>query len=122
MTRYIGALDQGTTSTRFLVFDRAGETVASAQMEHRQIYPQPGWVEHDPQEIWRNTRTVIADALQRASLEQRDLARLQAVQILRPHRPTEVEQAAERIANRVVSDCSQPRLRREHCIGFVERQ
>ena len=74
MTRYIGAIDQGTTSTRFIVFDRAGETIASAQMEHRQIYPQPGWVEHDPLEIWRNTQTVIAEALRGAGLTARDLA------------------------------------------------
>ena len=74
MTRYIGAIDQGTTSTRFIVFDRSGETVASAQMEHRQIYPQPGWVEHDPLEIWRNTQAVIAEALRGADLTHRDLA------------------------------------------------
>ena len=74
MTRYIGAIDQGTTSTRFIVFDRAGETIATAQMEHRQIYPQPGWVEHDPLEIWRNTQTVIAEALRGADLTHRDLA------------------------------------------------
>ncbi len=73
-TRYIGAIDQGTTSTRFIVFDRAGETIASAQMEHRQIYPRPGWVEHDPLEIWRNTQTVIAEALRGADLTHRDLA------------------------------------------------
>ena len=72
--RYIGAIDQGTTSTRFIVFDRMGGTVASAQMEHRQIYPQPGWVEHDPLEIWRNTQTVIAEALRGADLTHRDLA------------------------------------------------
>jgi glycerol kinase len=74
MTRYIGAIDQGTTSSRFIVFDRAGETIATAQMEHRQIYPQPGWVEHDPLEIWRNTQTVIAEALRSANLTARDLA------------------------------------------------
>jgi glycerol kinase len=74
MTRYIGAIDQGTTSSRFIVFDRAGETIATAQMEHRQIYPQPGWVEHDPMEIWRNTQTVIAEALRGANLTARDLA------------------------------------------------
>ena len=51
---YIGALDQGTTSTRFILFDQNGEIVASHQMEHKQIYPQPGWVEHDPYEIWAN--------------------------------------------------------------------
>jgi glycerol kinase len=74
MTRYIGAIDQGTTSTRFIVFDRTGGTIASAQMEHQQIYPQPGWVEHDPREIWRNTQSVIAEALRSASLTHRDLA------------------------------------------------
>jgi glycerol kinase len=74
MTRYIGAIDQGTTSSRFIVFDRAGETIATAQMEHQQIYPQPGWVEHDPLEIWRNTRTVIAQALGSAHLTPRDIA------------------------------------------------
>jgi glycerol kinase len=74
MTRYVGAIDQGTTSTRFIVFDRAGETITSAQMEHRQIYPQPGWVEHDPLEIWRNTQSVIAEALRSADLTYRDLA------------------------------------------------
>ncbi len=74
MTRYVGAIDQGTTSTRFIVFDRTGGTIASAQMEHQQIYPQPGWVEHDPMEIWRNTQSVIAEALRGASLTHRDLA------------------------------------------------
>src|SRR5262245_19763126 len=74
MTRYIGAIDQGTTSTRFIVFGRGGETIASAQMEHRQFYPQPGWVEHDPAEIWRNTRTVMGEALRGADLAPRDLA------------------------------------------------
>jgi glycerol kinase len=74
MTRYIGAIDQGTTSTRFIVFDRAGETIASAQMEHAQIYPQPGWVEHDPKEIWRYTQSVIAEALRSGDLTYRDLA------------------------------------------------
>ena len=52
MTRYIGAIDQGTTSTRFMIFDHAGGVVGIDQLEHRQIYPQPGWVEHDPLEIW----------------------------------------------------------------------
>ena len=52
MPEYIGAIDQGTTSTRFIVFDRAGRLVTTAQKEHQQIYPRPGWVEHDPLEIW----------------------------------------------------------------------
>ena len=74
MTRYIGAIDQGTTSSRFIVFDRSGATVAMAQCEHRQIFPQPGWVEHDPMEILGNTRAVIAEALRGSGLSARDLA------------------------------------------------
>ncbi|HEX3995410.1 MAG TPA: FGGY family carbohydrate kinase, partial [Acetobacteraceae bacterium] len=74
MTRYVGAIDQGTTSSRFIVFDRAGRTVAMAQREHRQIFPQPGWVEHDPDEILANTRAVVEEALCSASLSTADLA------------------------------------------------
>ncbi len=74
MAGYIGAIDQGTTSTRFIVFDHAGRIVSTAQMEHRQIMPQPGWVEHDAAEIWTNTQAVIADALARAGLAAADLA------------------------------------------------
>jgi glycerol kinase len=59
MAKYLAALDQGTTSTRFMVFDRAGRAVASAQKEHEQIYPAPGWVEHRPLEIWQRTQDVI---------------------------------------------------------------
>ncbi len=74
MPDFIAALDQGTTSTRFIIFDRAGRIVASAQKEHEQIYPQPGWVEHDPDEIWRRTEEVIAEAMTRAGIAPRDLA------------------------------------------------
>ena len=56
MTKYVGALDQGTTSTRFMVFDHAGGVVAVDQVEHAQIYPRPGWVEHDPLEILARSR------------------------------------------------------------------
>jgi glycerol kinase len=73
-SRYVGAIDQGTTSTRFIVFDRKGEIVSLAQKEHRQIYPQPGWVEHDPLEIAKNTYEVIDAALTRANLSASDLA------------------------------------------------
>ena len=71
---YVGAIDQGTTSTRFMVFDQAGRAVAVAQKEHEQIYPKPGWVEHDPQEILRRTEEVIADALGQRGLHASDLA------------------------------------------------
>jgi glycerol kinase len=74
MADFIGAIDQGTTSTRFIVFDRAGRIVASAQKEHRQIYPQSGWVEHDPDEIWDRTQEVIAGAMAQRSLKPSDLA------------------------------------------------
>ena len=74
MKRYVGAIDQGTTSTRFLVFDRRGDVIAQAQREHRQIYPRPGWVEHDPQEIWTATESVIREALSGAGLDRADLA------------------------------------------------
>jgi len=74
MSSYIGAIDQGTTSTRFMVFDRFGRIVCVAQREHEQIYPKPGWVEHDPEEIWRRTQEVIADAMQQRGLRPKDLA------------------------------------------------
>jgi glycerol kinase len=74
MPDYIGAIDQGTTSTRFIVFDRAGRIVATAQKEHEQIYPRPGWVEHDPNEIWRRTEEVIAEAMAMRGLRPQDLA------------------------------------------------
>ena len=74
MSNYIGAIDQGTTSTRFIVFDHSGRIVSVAQKEHEQIFPQPGWVEHDANEIWRRTREVIAEALEQRALTAGDLA------------------------------------------------
>ena len=74
MSKYIGAIDQGTTSSRFILFDERGAVVAFAQREHAQIYPKPGWVEHDAAEIWRNTHGVIAEALARGDLRASDLA------------------------------------------------
>ncbi|WP_266362104.1 glycerol kinase GlpK [Tellurirhabdus rosea] len=69
MPNYIAAIDQGTTSTRCIIFDRQGAIVSVGQKEHTQIYPQPGWVEHDPEEIWRNTLEVIAVARINARIE-----------------------------------------------------
>lgn len=71
---YIGAIDQGTTSTRFIVFDKSGSIIACAQKEHRQIYPRPGWVEHDPEEIWKRTEEVIAEAMEQRGLSPTDLS------------------------------------------------
>ena len=74
MASYIGAIDQGTTSSRFIVFDRSGRIVSTAQREHEQIYPKPGWVEHDPEEIWRRTDGVIKEAMEARGLRPEDLA------------------------------------------------
>jgi len=71
---HIGAIDQGTTSTRFIVFDRSGRVKAVAQKEHEQIYPKPGWVEHNAEEIWQRTREVIAEAMAKGGLQPQDLA------------------------------------------------
>jgi glycerol kinase len=71
---HILALDQGTTSTRAMIFDRSGNTVGVGQLEHRQLLPRPGWVEHDPMEIWRNVREVMGQALARAELTRHELA------------------------------------------------
>ena len=74
MARYVGAVDQGTTSTRFMVFDRKGTEISRHQLEHQQILPQPGWVEHDPLEIAARTDEVIARAMRNANLDAADLA------------------------------------------------
>ena len=74
MRSYIGAIDQGTTSTRFMVFDKDARVVAMAQKEHQQIFPAPGWVEHNAEEILRCTHEVIANALQQRGLQPTDLA------------------------------------------------
>ena len=74
MAKYIAAIDQGTSSTRFMVFTPHGAAVAVAQKEHRQIYPKPGWVEHDPLEIVSRAREVVAEAMERRGLAPGDLA------------------------------------------------
>jgi glycerol kinase len=71
---YVGAIDQGTSSTRFIVFDRSGCVVAIARKEHEQIYPKPGWVEHNAEEIWQRTRDVITEAMVSGGLRPQDLA------------------------------------------------
>src|SRR6266542_566695 len=74
MTKYVGAVDQGTTSTRFMVFDNAGSEVARHQLEHKQILPQAAWVEHDPLEIYRRTCDAIEGALLKANLTAQQLS------------------------------------------------
>ncbi|MCT1431241.1 glycerol kinase GlpK [Brachybacterium muris] len=73
-TMYILAIDQGTTSTRAIVFDHGGQIISTGQQEHEQIFPKSGWVEHDPKEIWRNTRKVVGDALTGAEINRHQLA------------------------------------------------
>ncbi|ALV49653.1 glycerol kinase GlpK [Streptomyces althioticus] len=73
MPEFVGAVDQGTTSTRFMIFDHAGNEVAKHQLEHQQILPRSGWVEHDPVEIWERTNTVIQNALRDGGLSASDL-------------------------------------------------
>jgi glycerol kinase len=70
---YVGAIDQGTTGTRFMVFDHSGQVVTSAYEKHEQIYPEPGWVEHDPIEIWENTKDVVTTGLDEADLDPEQL-------------------------------------------------
>jgi glycerol kinase len=74
MTQYVAAIDQGTTSTRCMIFDHAGTVVAVDQLEHEQIFPRSGWVEHNAQEIWTNTRQVCGGALARADLDASSIA------------------------------------------------
>lgn len=74
--KYVAAIDQGTTSTRFIVFDRQGQIICSNQQEHQQIYPQPGWVEHNPEEIWQRTQSVIKNALEIGNIDPQDIAAL----------------------------------------------
>ncbi len=74
MPDFVAAIDQGTTSTRFMIFDHGGKVVAVDQKEHQQIYPRPGWVEHDALEIWERTREVMTGALAKAAIDRTRLA------------------------------------------------
>ena len=74
MPKYVAAIDQGTTSTRFIIFDHGGNVIAVDQKEHRQIYPKPGWVEHDPLEVWERTQEVMKGALQKGGIQPADIA------------------------------------------------
>ena len=73
-TKYVLAIDQGTTSSRAIIFDHAGRIVAVGQKEHEQIFPRAGWVEHNAAEIWDNVREVVAQALAKAQLNKENLA------------------------------------------------
>ncbi len=74
MAKYVAAVDQGTTSTRCMIFDHSGKVISIAQKEHEQIYPRPGWVEHDAMEIWQRTQEVIREAVQKSGAVAGDIA------------------------------------------------
>lgn len=74
MAKYVAAIDQGTTSSRCMIFDHAGQVVGVAQKEHKQIYPQPGWVEHDPMEIWTRIQEVVREAIAKTNAQPGDIA------------------------------------------------
>ena len=74
MKKYIAAIDQGTTSSRCIIFDHDGSPVGSGQLEHEQIYPQAGWVEHDPMEIWANVQTAVSRAISAANITSDEIA------------------------------------------------
>ena len=74
MPKYVAAIDQGTTSTRCMIFNHGGQVISLAQKEHEQIYPQPGWVEHNPLEIWESTQSVIREAIAKAGVKPGDIA------------------------------------------------
>jgi len=124
MAKFIGALDLGTTSSRFIIFDHQGRIVGQDQMEHEQIFPQPGWVEHDPMEIWRNTQAVIKGGLNKCGLSGTDLATVgitnqRETSLVwdrrsgRPFHPAIVWQCTrtEEICRRLTAECGQDGLR-----------
>ncbi len=101
MRRFVAAIDQGTTSSRCIVFDHSGRIAGLAQREHEQLFPQPGWVEHDPETIWHNTEFVIAEALEAAGATAADIA---AVGVTNQRETTVVwdRTTGEPIANAIV--------------------
>lgn len=124
MAKYAAAVDQGTTSTRFMIFDHSGQVVGVDQKEHEQIYPKPGWVEHDPLEIWTRTQEVIEGALRKSGVEPKEIA---AVGVTNQRETTVVWEKAtgkpvynaivwqdtrtDKICNELAADGGQDRLR-----------
>jgi glycerol kinase len=103
--KYVAAIDQGTTGTRFMVFDRQGQVVAAEYLEHEQIYPQPGWVEHDAREIWRNTQRVIGATLAGAAI---DAGQIAAIGITNQRETTLVwdKRTGQPLHNAIVWQCT----------------
>ena len=104
METYVIALDQGTTSSRVILFNRAGDIIARAQYPFRQIYPQPGWVEHDPMEIWNTEKRALAEAVDAAHI---DPKRIAGIGITNQRETTIIWDAAtgEPIHNAIVWQC-----------------
>lgn len=115
--RYIMSLDQGTTSSRCILFDHAGNMCYSAQREFRQIFPQPGWVEHDAEEIWRTTLEVAKNAMEKAGAEAKDIA---AIGITNQRETSVIwdKETGEPVYNAIVWQC---RRTSEIIDGLVER-
>ena len=102
MAEYAAALDQGTTSTRCMVFDHGGQVAAVEQLEHEQIYPKAGWVEHDPNEIWQRSREVMDGALEKVGAGAGDIA---AIGITNQRETTVVEDHAARARGSLIKRC-----------------
>ncbi len=122
LAEFAGALDQGTTGTRFMLFDRRGEVVSSCYEEHRQIYPRPGWVEHDPREIWEKSQRVIKGALAAGGVDPRRIA---AVGITNQRETTVIWDAhtGEPLYNAIVWQCTRTQEICQHLIdeGLEEK-
>jgi glycerol kinase len=86
MPQYILALDQGTTSSRSILFDKGGSIIAVAQKEFTQIFPKPGWVEHDPKEIWETQLATAKEVLAKANISTKEIAAIQVLNKTYPQR------------------------------------
>ncbi|GFP42838.1 glycerol kinase [Candidatus Hakubella thermalkaliphila] len=106
--KYVAAIDQGTTGTRFMIFNHSGQAVSSAYREHHQIYPQAGWVEHDPLEIWVGTQEVIGDALEKGHVDPREIS---AVGVTNQRETAVIWEKAtgQPIGNAIVWQCTRTR-------------
>ena len=115
MREYIGTIDQGTSSTRFMVFDSQGACVTMAQKEHAQICPKPGWVEHNAVEIWHNTLEVVRTALSKAGLTQHDLVAIGLASEQRSRSGERHRRFPMHARNTTSRDERRPRLRKAPC-------
>lgn len=115
--KYVAAIDQGTTGTRFMIFNHSGQVVSSAYREHRQIYPQAGWVEHDPLEIWARTQEVVKEALEKAEVDPREIS---AVGVTNQRETAVIWEKAtgQPICNAIVWQCTRTR---EICQGLLDQ-